>query len=78
MESNFVENAGTLPVIFAYAGLTLMLGLTGIGSAIGVSMGGNATVGALKKNPEKFGNFMLLTALPGYSGIIWFCGILCH
>ena len=28
-------------------------------------MGGNATLGAMKKNPDAFGNYMLLSALPG-------------
>ncbi|MCF6357812.1 MAG: hypothetical protein L3J54_08390 [Draconibacterium sp.] len=46
----------TTAIIFAYVGLAVMLFLSGIGSAIGVSKGGNATVGALKKNPEAFGS----------------------
>lgn len=74
MESNLVSSAGNLPVVMAYAGLALMLVLTGIGSAIGVAMGGNATVGALKKNPGAFGNYMLLSALPGTQGLYGFAG----
>ena len=74
MESNVIENSGAMAVIFAYAGLALMLALTGIGSAMGVAMGGNATVGALKKNPGKFGNYMLLSALPGTQGLYGFAG----
>ncbi|MFP4058990.1 MAG: V-type ATP synthase subunit K [Bacteroidota bacterium] len=62
------------PVIFAYTGLALMIGLAGIGSAIGVSMGGNATIGALKKNPDPFGVYMLLSALPGTQGLYGFAG----
>lgn len=62
------------PVILAYAGLAIMIALTGIGSAIGVSMGGNASIGALKKAPDKFGNFMLLAALPGTQGLYGFGG----
>jgi V/A-type H+-transporting ATPase subunit K len=62
------------PVILAYLGLALMLVLAGIGSAIGVSMGGNATVGALKKNPDAFGSYMLLSALPGTQGLYGFAG----
>ena len=42
----------TTAVILAYVGLALMIALAGIGSAIGVSSGGNATIGALKKNDE--------------------------
>lgn len=74
MESNTVLSSGNLPIVLAYAGLALMLVLTGIGSAIGVAMGGNATVGALKKNPGAFGNYMLLSALPGTQGLYGFAG----
>ena len=51
-------------IILAYIGVGLMLGLSGIGSAYGVTIGGNATIGALKKNDEAFGNYMVLCALP--------------
>ncbi len=62
------------PIVLAYIGIGLMLGLAGIGSAYGVSITGNATVGALKKNPDKFGNFMVLSALPGTQGLYGFLG----
>ena len=39
--------------ILGYLGFGLMLGLAGIGSAIGTTTAGNAAEGALKKNPEK-------------------------
>lgn len=61
-------------VILAYVGIALMIALSGIGSAIGVSMGGNATIGALKKNEEAFGSYMLLSALPGTQGLYGFAG----
>lgn len=61
-------------IFLAYAGLAIMIALSGIGSAIGVSMGGNASIGALKKDPEKFGNYMLLAALPGTQGLYGFGG----
>lgn len=64
----------TTAVFLAYAGLTLMIALAGIGSAIGVSLGGNATIGALKKNDEAFGSYMLLSALPGTQGLYGFAG----
>ncbi len=62
------------PIILAYAGLAIMIALSGIGSAIGVVMGGNASIGALKKSPDKFGNYMLLAALPGTQGLYGFGG----
>lgn len=62
------------PIILAYIGIGLMLGLAGIGSAYGVTMGGNATIGALKKNEEAFGNYLVLSALPGTQGLYGFLG----
>jgi V/A-type H+-transporting ATPase subunit K len=70
--ANVITNS--VPLIFAYLGLALMLLLSGIGSAMGVSMGGNATLGAMKKNPDAFGNYMLLSALPGTQGLYGFGG----
>jgi V/A-type H+-transporting ATPase subunit K len=63
-----------LPLILTYVGLALMIALSGIGSAYGVTMGGNAAIGALKKNDEAFGNYMLLSALPGTQGLYGFAG----
>jgi len=50
------------------------LALACIGSAIGVTMGGNATIGALKKNPDIFGSSMILCALPSTQGLYGFAG----
>ena len=62
------------PIILAYIGVGLILGLSGIGSAYGVTIGGNATIGALKKNDEAFGNYMVLCALHGTQGLYGFLG----
>ena len=62
------------PIILAYIGVGLMIGLAGIGSALGVSIGGNASIGALKKNEDAFGNYLLLSALPGTQGLYGFMG----
>ncbi|HPR57937.1 MAG: V-type ATP synthase subunit K [Sphingobacteriia bacterium] len=64
----------TFALILTYVGLALMIGLAGIGSAYGVTMGGNAAIGSLKKNDEAFGNYMLLSALPGTQGLYGFAG----
>jgi V/A-type H+-transporting ATPase subunit K len=64
----------TTAVILAYIGIALMIALAGIGSAIGVSIGGSATIGALKKNEGAFGKYMLLSALPGTQGLYGFAG----
>ncbi len=60
-------------MFLAYLGIALMIGLSGIGSAFGVTITGNAAVGALKK-VDKFGNFIVLTALPGTQGLYGFAG----
>jgi len=61
-------------LFIAYTGIALMIGLSGIGSAFGVSIAGNAAIGALKKNSSAFGNFLVLTALPGTQGLYGFAG----
>ncbi|MCE5331021.1 MAG: V-type ATP synthase subunit K [Bacteroidales bacterium] len=62
------------PIILAYIGIGLMVGLSGVGSSIGVTITGNAAIGALKKNPDAFGNYMVLSALPGTQGLYGFLG----
>lgn len=61
-------------LLIAYLGVTLMLALSGIGSAYGVTIAGNASIGALKKDDSAFGNFLVLTALPGTQGLYGFAG----
>ncbi|MFO7656920.1 MAG: V-type ATP synthase subunit K [Bacteroidales bacterium] len=62
------------PIVLAYIGLGLMVGLAGIGSIYGVSISGNASIGAMKKAPESFGNYMVLSALPSTQGLYGFVG----
>ena len=61
-------------LLIAYIGIAVMVGLSGIGSAYGVTIAGNAAIGALKKNDGAFGNFLVLTALPGTQGLYGFAG----
>ena len=61
-------------LIIAYSGIAIMLALSGIGSAYGVTIVGNAAIGAAKKVDGKFGNFLVLTALPGTQGLYGFAG----
>jgi len=63
-----------LPLLLAYIGVSLMIGLAGIGSSYGVTITGNASVGAMKKNPDAFGNYLVLSALPGTQGLYGFLG----
>lgn len=61
-------------IVLAYIGVALMVGLSGIGSIYGVSISGNAAIGALKKDPDSFGNYMVLSALPSTQGLYGFVG----
>ena len=47
------------PILLAYVGIALMTGLTFIGSSYGVTIAGNAVVGAMKKNPDALGRYHL-------------------
>lgn len=62
------------PIVLAYLGIGLMVALTGIGSAFGCSIGGNAAIGAMKKNESAFGSYLTLSALPGSQGLYGFIG----
>lgn len=57
-----------------YLGVALMVGLTGVGSCIGVSICGNAVVGAMKKNPDALGQYIGLSAMPSSQGLYGFVG----
>lgn len=61
-------------LIFAYVGMAVMLSLSCVGSAVGVSMGGNAAIAGMKKNPDIFGRAMILCALPSTQGLYGFAG----
>ena len=43
-----------LPLFLAYLGMAVMLAMSCIGSTLGVTIGGNATIAGLKKNPDMF------------------------
>lgn len=62
--------------ILGYIGLACVLGLAGIGSAIGTTIAGNAAEGALKKNPGKSSGYMILSALPATQGLYGFVAFL--
>ncbi len=62
------------PIIFAYLGVGIMIILSGVGSSYGVTIAGNASIGSMKKDPTAFGNYMVLSALPGTQGLYGFAG----
>ena len=51
-----------------------MTGLTFIGSSYGVTIAGNAVIGAMKKNPDALGTYIALSALPSSQGLYGFVG----
>ncbi|EEH99053.1 MULTISPECIES: V-type ATP synthase subunit K [Clostridium] len=66
----FMENNGGL--IFAAMGVALAVGLSGIGSAKGVGIVGEAATGLVTEEPEKFGKALVLQLLPGTQGLYGF------
>lgn len=62
------------PILIAYLGIAAMLTFSGIGSCYGTTISGNAAVGAMKKNPDAFGSYMMLCALPSTQGLYGFLG----
>ena len=46
--------------------------LAGIGSALGVGVAGEAAAGVVSEDPNKFGQVLLMQALPGTQGIYGF------
>lgn len=59
----------SLGVVLALLGASLSVLLAGIGSAIGVGMGGEAAAGVVSEDPSKFGKVLLMQLLPGTQGI---------
>ena len=53
----------------AVLGAALAALLAGIGSAIGVGMGGQAAAGVVTEDPGKFGKVMILQVIPGSQGL---------
>lgn len=53
----------------ALLGAALAVALPGVGSAIGVGLVGEASSGLVTEQPERFGQTLLLQAIPGTQGI---------
>lgn len=58
-----------LGIVFALTGTVVGALLPGIGSAIGVGMGGEAAAGVVTEDPGKFSKVLILQLLPGTQGI---------
>ncbi|MFQ6066308.1 MAG: V-type ATP synthase subunit K [bacterium] len=57
---------------WALLGAGAAVALSGIGSSIGIGWVGQASAGAMTEDPENFGRYLILTALPGTQGIYGF------
>ena len=64
-----VENGGTIFTVLAVA---VAVFLSGIGSAKGVGMAGEATAALTVDQPDKFGKALVLQLLPGTQGLYGF------
>jgi V/A-type H+-transporting ATPase subunit K len=62
----------TTGLLLALAGVAQAVTLSGIGSAIGVSIVGQAAAGVVTEDPDKFGKTLILQVLPGTQGIYGF------
>lgn len=59
-------------LVISILGAAIAVFLCGSGSSIGVGLAGQAANGVLSEDPDKFGNMLLLVALPGTQGIYGF------
>ena len=66
----FLENSGGF--IFAALGMAVASIFSGIGSAKGVGIAGEAAAALIKEQPEKFVQALILQLLPGTQGIYGF------
>ena len=57
---------------WAYLGVAVAVILSGMGSAKGVGLVGQASAGVITEDPDKFGQLLVLQALPGTQGIYGF------
>jgi V/A-type H+-transporting ATPase subunit K len=61
-----------LGIVFALSGAALAALCSGMGSAKGVGMGGEAGAGIITEKPELFSKVLILQLLPGTQGIYGF------
>ena len=60
------------PVALTIAGAALAVGLSGIGSAIGIGYAGQTSLGAMSEDTSNFARYLMLSALPCTQGISGF------
>lgn len=57
---------------FSIAGAAIVMVISGVGSAIGVALAGQAAAGVMTEDPEKFGRMIPLIGIPGTQGFYGF------
>ncbi len=57
---------------FAVAGAAIVMAISGVGSAIGVALAGQAAGGVMTEDPEKFGRMIPLIGISGTQGFYGF------
>lgn len=63
-----------LNLLLSYLGIALMVGLSGIGSSLGLYNCGQSVTGAMRKDPTQMGKYIGLSALPSSQGLYGFIG----
>jgi len=61
-------------LILAYVGVLIMTGFSFAISVLGTTICGNTVIGSMKKNPDAFGSYVALSALPSSQGLYGFVG----
>ena len=56
-------------ITLRYLDIAIMFTKAAVGSCYGTTIAGNAAVGAMKKNPNAFGNYIILSGLPASQGL---------
>ena len=74
MEEAVVSGFNLFSLAIPIAGAALAVFLAGFGSAKGIGLAGQAANGVLAEDPDKFGQLLILVALPGTQGIYGFLG----
>lgn len=59
----------SLGIVLAMFGAVFAAFMSGVGSAKGVSMAGQAAAGVITEDPSKFGKVLIMQLLPGTQGI---------
>jgi len=63
-----------MEIILAYVGVLIMTGVSFGASVLGCTICGNTVIASMQKNPDGFGSYVALSALPSSQGLYGFVG----